>query len=232
MMAALAAWAAVVAGFFVWLMLRECLLVWHGVPLAILTLAVLAGAVWGGRVWLQDARCKADGTFYEQLAAAPMERRAALLAQAPRPLDDLTSCGRETIGLFFLADRYAPLPAASQAEAERIATLALLLDRGLPPDDMLFLQAIAAADPDAVGLLIARREALGMEAVPLPFARHALAELDPDPASPYHAQYARYLAMLAAMIEGGLDLCQPGLRDELVRKGVPRELWEDAAKAC
>ena len=228
---ALGVWALIVAGFFVWLIVRGGPLVWHGIPLLILALAVLAGATWGARLWWHDHACKAEGAFYEAFAAQPMGQRPAMLALAPRPLDDLTFCGRETIALRFLADPYAPLPAASQEEADRIATLALLLEHGLPPDDSLFHQAVAAADPDAVRLVIAQRRVLGLEAVPLAFAEQALGETDADPASPYHARYPRYLAILSVMIGEGLDLCQSGgtatLRETMARKDLPPELWRD-----
>lgn len=232
---ALGAWAAMVAGFFVWLMVRDGLLAWHGIPLLILTAALVAGAVWGGKLWWQDAACKADGAFFDQLAAAPVTQRPAMLALAPRPLDALTYCGCETITMHFLADRYAPRPASSQEETDRLATLALLLERGLPPDDSLFHQAVAAADPQAVRLLIAQRKALGEragEAVPLRFAEQALAEVDTDPSSPYHAHLEPYLAILTIMIENGLDICQPSraatFRDAMVRKGVPETVWRVA----
>ena len=236
MAVALGVWALVVAGCFVWLIVRDGPLVWHGVPLLILVLAVLAGATWGARLWWQDHTCKAEGTFYEAFAAQPMSQRPAMLALAPRPLDDLTFCGRETVALRFLADPYAPLPAASQEEADRIATLALLLEHGLPPDDTWLYQAVAAADPEAVRLLIARRMASGggEETVPARFVEQALGGIDNDPMSPYHAFLGRYLEILRIFIDAGFDPCLPlnaasTFRDEMERKGVPEDLL---GKAC
>ncbi len=229
-------WALVVLGFFLWLMSREGWLAWHGIPLALIVLALLAAAVWGGRLWWQEIACTRDGAFYEALAAMPMDKRAAALEDTPRPLDDLTFCGREMIGLRFLADRYEPAPPDSQEETDRLATLALLLDHGLPPDDALFREAVAAADPDAVRLLVARRKALGMEVVPLEIAEAALGDVDPDPQSPYHDAYGRYVAMLAVMVAEGLDVCQESggrsLHEAMAERGVPESVWRDAQARC
>ncbi len=233
---ALGLWALVVFGFFIWLMSRDGWLAWHGIPLALIVLAVLAAAVWGGRLWWQEDACARDGNFFETLAAMPMDQRAAALEDTPRRLDDLTFCGREMIGLRFLASRYDPAPEDSPQEADRLATLALLLDRGLPPDESLFREAVGNADPQAVRLIIARRKALGLEPVPLAIAEKAIGEVDPDPQSPYHDAYARYVAMLAVMVAEGLDVCQKSggrsLRDAMAARGVPETVWRDAGAGC
>ena len=233
---ALGLWALAVVGFFIWLMAREGWLAWHGIPLAILVLAVVAGAIWGGRLWWQEEACNREGAFYDRLAATPLAERADMLEQAPRPLDRLTFCGREMIGLRFLADPYAPLPAHAPEETARLATLALLLERGLPPDDGLYHQAVANADPGAVGIIIARRKALGLEAIPLAFAQQALGGIDADPESPYHAAFERYVAMLSLMVREGLDVCQPSwdttLREAMAARGVPETVWQGAAPDC
>lgn len=233
---ALGLWALVVLVFFLWLITRDGWLVWHGVPLALIVLAVLAGAIWGGRLWWKENVCARDGAFYEALAAMPMAERAAVLDDTPRPLDDLTFCGREMIGLRFLAGRYDPAPEDSPREFERLATLALLLERGLPPDDSLLREAVVNADPRAVRLIIARRKTLGLEPVPLAIAEKALGAVDADPQSPYHDAYDRYIAMLSVMVAEGLDVCRKSggrsLREAMAARGVPETVWRDAGAAC
>lgn len=233
---ALGLWALVVLGFFLWLMSRDGWLAWHGIPLALIVLAVLAAAVWGGRLWWTGNVCARDGAFYEALASMPMAERAAALDDTPRPLDNLTACGREMIGLRFLAGRYEPAPEDSPREVDRLATLALLLERGLPPDDSLLGEAVGQADPGAVRLIIARRKALGLEPVPLTIAENAIGAVDADPQSPYHDAYDRYVAMLSVMVAEGLDVCQKSggrsLYQAMAERGVPESVWQDAGNGC
>lgn len=232
-------WALAVVAFFVWLMARDGWLAWHGVPLGILIVLAVAGAAWGGKLWLDHARERADAAFYERLAATPFAERAAFLATDPERPEAMTFAGREVVALHFVADRYEPLAPDSPEEAERLATLALLLDRGMPPDDFFFYKAVADADPAFVRLLIERRQALGRGWEPIPprFVKQALDAVDPDPASPYHVQYARYLAMLEMVLALGFDPCQPLNGTETFaqgfeRRGIPREIWAAAAAVC
>jgi len=232
-------WALAVVVFFVWLMARDGWLAWHGIPLAILLVAAVAGAAWGGKLWLDESRERADAAFYDRLAATPMAERATLLAAEPDRPAAMTFPGRERVALHFLADRYQPLAPESPEDTERLATLALLLDHGMPPDDFFFYKAVADADPAVVRLLIERRLALGRGWEPIPprFVVQALDALDADPASPYHAPYERYLAILALVVELGFDPCQPASGTEsfaqaFARRDVPREIWAEAAEAC
>ena len=232
-------WALAVVAFFVWLMARDGWLAWHGVPLGILIVLAVAGAAWGGKLWLDRARESADAAFYERLAATPFTERAAVLATDPDRPAAMTFAGREIVALRLLADRYEPLPADAPEETERLATLGLLLDHGMPPDDFFFYKAVDAADPAAVRLLIERRQALGRGWEPIPprFVEQALDAVDPDPASPYHAPYERYLAMLEMFLELGFDPCQPLNGTEsfargFARRGVPEKIWRDAAAGC
>lgn len=228
-------WALCVVVFFIWLMARDGWLVWHGVPLGILVVMVVAALAWGGKTWLEQARESADAAFYERLAATPFAGREAFLEKDPKRPRDMTYAGREIVALRFVADRYAPLPPDSAEEAERVATLALLLEHGMPPDDYFFYNAVDSADPAFVRLLIERRLALGRGWEPIPprSVEQALGGIDPDPASPYHEPYDRYLAMLRVFLDLGFDPCQPmdGLstfHEEMVRKGLPADLTDAA----
>ncbi|MBT6203473.1 MAG: hypothetical protein HOI34_07200, partial [Rhodospirillaceae bacterium] len=129
---ALLGWAALVIGFLIWLVIRDGLVASNILPLAILGSLVCAALWWGGSWWLQENACSRDAAFYDAIAAAPLEQRAAMVEDARNNPAEITRCGRDSLVYHFGRDLFDSLAVGSTAEHERLATWALLLEHGLP----------------------------------------------------------------------------------------------------
>ncbi|MFC3230575.1 hypothetical protein ACFOGJ_25225, partial [Marinibaculum pumilum] len=136
----LAAWAIAVAGFLAWIILRDGVRLYTLPGVVLLAAAATTGARWDASSYNETLSCAADARLYAVIAARPPAQRDGILEAAAGQLRRPSPCAAEQLSFHFGAG--APLaPGTGGTDpAERLAVLAALLEKGLPPDDRLLFR--------------------------------------------------------------------------------------------
>jgi len=228
----LALWAVLVLGLCIWILLRDGLVPSSALPVIVLGLALVGGAVWGGSKWLEQRRCTQAADFFAAYAAAASVERKNMIGAQRSILLRPTWCGIDALQYWFGLD-YEGEPVLT-GEQDRLGGLRLLLEAGLMPTDQMIYGAARYGDADMVRLYAEFRSASGLEAWPPRAAAAALnAYQSVDPASSMRAQN---LATLRLFVEGGVDPeAEPDGGPSLARRMdlalLPWREWQRAVPA-
>ncbi len=161
-LAAAALGVLVLFGYQVWMAFRDGWRTPAGYTISgIVAIAVLIGVGYGAMTYREEQLCLAGKQYYEDLAAAPADQRAALIAEGGSYVTAPDTCARDGLHYRFGYNASRDDRAPSMTETERLAVLKALFAAGLPPDERLLRRFVRSADPAAVRLLMVHRQALG-----------------------------------------------------------------------
>jgi hypothetical protein len=210
---ALLAWGGVTFFYCLYLLVANGLVAGNIVPGLFVAAVIVGAGLWGWTTYREDRDCDYAMTFYEELANAAPEARAALIAANRDVAANPTVCRTEALFYWFGHDRFDPNARNAEEESRRLATLALLLKSGLPPGDEVVWHAVNDADAGLFELLMARRAELHRADVttwdpaPASVAFDVVSQLDVDPDSLYFADAPAFREMLSVLRNAGVDLC-------------------------
>ncbi len=214
----LLAWGGVAFCYCVYLVATRGLSDPIGIGAGVVVLVVVGvAAVWAWNNFQKERACEAAMTFYQNLAAAEPDARAALIAENLSIVRAGTPCAREALFFALGHDRFEPNARTADEESARLATFDLLLQNGLAPDDSLLWKTLNDADARLFEKLTAARLALGdtgqtaLGPLPPNLAFSAVSQIELDETSPYYVDTPAFRAMLDTLLDAGMDLCA---RDE------------------
>jgi hypothetical protein len=211
--------AVAMLAYLCWMAFRDGWRTPAGIVVSVIAgLGVLIGVIWGASVYRENQLCGGTLEYYQDLAAAPVKQRAALIAAGGAYITNPDNCVRDGLLTWHgrkpaHANGLPPVP-----EADRLATLEMLLAAGLPPSHDLMLSFTRHSDVGAVRLLMARRQKLlaagqstwtGFPIAAASAAASFAACFDParGPQETSNPQILRYREILAIM---ALSVIPPG----------------------
>lgn len=207
-MATGALWAAVVVGYLVWVVIRDGWQPSSYPAAAVLAILLALAAGWAYRGYAEDKDCRAAQAFYERLPALPAADRTAAIRDGGRHVSSPSGCSIEALRLALGRGVRDPGPSSQADAAERRATLAELLEAGLPPDHrVLYGYAVEDADPASVRLLLRWRKLLNgrtgaaWEMFPDDIVQPLITYARIVPGQPPDPTARRYRATLAVFVE-------------------------------
>jgi hypothetical protein len=230
-MLALVAWAGATFIYCIYLLIANGLVAGNILPGLFVAAVVVVAGVWGWNSFRDDRACTYAMSFYEQLAAAEPGAQLALIAANRKVVAEPSQCRLEALFYWFGHDKFDPDARGPDGEAARLATLDLLLQKGLPPDDAVVWRAVNDTDARLFDLLMARRAELNRagdrtwDPAPASVAFNATDQIELDTSSVYYAFTPAYRAILETLMAGGVDLCardpfDKTLGERLATKGL------------